>query len=133
MNGLATVSIALGTLIIVIRGPMVVAPKGTLEVYRQLIQTPARIRILGVFVALLGLAMIAAAWGIDQTAAQVVLVFGWFLSLVSLFLLLLFPTLYRGLAAFFLDALEDTSAIRAVGVIGVAFGVFFLYLGISVL
>jgi hypothetical protein len=37
------------------------------------------------------------------------------------------------LAAFFLDALEDTSAIRAVGVIGVAFGVFFLYLGISVL
>jgi hypothetical protein len=133
MNSLAIVSIVLGSVIIIARGPMVVAPKGTLAVFRQLIQSPARIRILGVFVALLGLAMVATARGIDQSAAQVILVFGWFLSLVSIFLLLLFPSLYRGLASFFLEVFEETAAFRAVGVIGVAFGVFFLYLGIAVL
>ena len=61
MSHLAFVSIVFGVLIIIARGPLLVAPANTLEVYRSLIRSNARVRVLGLCGVLLGLAMIAAA------------------------------------------------------------------------
>jgi hypothetical protein len=91
MPELAVLSIALGLLIAVARGPMVVAPRATLAAYRRVLETDVRVRMLGVGLASLGLGLIVFARGSDAGAARFLFAFGWLLAAIAaLFGLILF-------------------------------------------
>lgn len=131
MTGLAVVSILLGVVIILSRGPLVLAPEGTLRVYRKLLATNSRVRIMGVGITALAVAMILLSRGHELTSARVISIMGWCIACVAVFLLLLFPSAYRQLAESLLDA--TSQALRPVGAIAVGVGVLFIWLGLSVL
>jgi len=131
MTGLATLTILLGILAILSRGPLVFAPEATLGVYRKLLETNARVRIMGACLLALGVAMIVLAQGSELTAARIIAFLGWYMACVAVLFLLLFPAAYRRFA---LSMLEATSqALRPLGAMGVGFGVLLIWLGLSVL
>ena len=99
MSGLAAVTITLGVLIIVSRGSLALFPKRTMQFTRRQNDRTPVIRLLGVLLALLGVVMIVTASGNDLSSARFVHGAGWVLSVVS-FVLLVFPTLYRGWTVF---------------------------------
>ena len=127
MNALAIVSIILGFLIIATRGPLIFAPQGTLRVYLRVIKSPAQIRALACVLALMGLAALRGAAGSEGTLSTAIEVIGVWLLAGSVFLLLL-PAIYQRFARSILDALDST-ALRALGLVGVGVGALFVYFG----
>ena len=127
MNELTVVSIAFGLLIIATRGPLIFAPEGTRRVYQSVIETPSRIRGLACAIGLLGLGALAGTTGTEGTLSTVMEVIGWWLVGGGV-LLLLFPAGYQRLARSFMDAFDST-ALRAVGFLGVGVGALFIYFG----
>ena len=130
MSALAIASIAFGILIIATRAPLVFAPVATLGAYRGLLASDSRVRILGGFAIVLGLALALSARGVEGVAAGILGGLGWILVVMSALLPIAFPRFYRELAASLLDAIED--AAPALGALGVAFGILFVYLGLAV-
>jgi hypothetical protein len=63
MNELSLVYVAVGVLVIVVRGPLIFAPAATIDFYRRLLATDARVRVMGVVVGAVGLALIAEGRG----------------------------------------------------------------------
>ena len=132
MSQLALVTIALGTIIIAARGPLLVAPAGTLETYRSLFRSNARVRVMAVCGTLLGLAMIAAASGTDGAGAWVIWVWGWLAIAVSALFALPFASTYRRIAEVLLDLIENSDLPRPLGAVNIAFGALLVYLGLCV-
>ena len=132
MSGLSVVTIAFGLFILVARGPLIFAPKGTIEVYRKLLETKTRIRALGVCVSVLSVGMVVLARGSEEIAVQIIRVLGWFVTLAVVFLLLLLPSLYRQMVLAILEAIQNMALLRFMGVLGTAFGGFIIYLGFAV-
>jgi uncharacterized protein YjeT (DUF2065 family) len=130
MSELAIVTTAFGVLIVLVRGPLIFAPQATLGIYRKLLETHARIRVVGVCVAALGIALALSARGVDQTAAQVIFALGCLMGLFAAIPLLVYPSVYKGLADSFLAAVDDSTTLRAFGVLAVGIGAVFLYLGL---
>ena len=131
MDHLALVSVVAGAVMIVARGPMIVAPSVTVKAYRWLLGSHARIRVMGVFIAPLGLAMVLSAQGADRGAAWVISILGWLFLLATVFLLIFAP-FYQQLALGVMDAIDDRVVLRFLGAIGGLFGAFLIYLGIGV-
>jgi uncharacterized protein YjeT (DUF2065 family) len=130
MSALAIVTTVWGVLIVLTRGPLIFAPQATLGMYRKLLETDARIRVLGACVVALGVALAVSARGVDQTAAQVLFAIACLMALGAAIFLLLFPSAYRELAYTFLAAVEDPTTLRAIGVLGVGIGAILIYLGL---
>ena len=130
MSSLALISVIYGILIVVNRLPLVLVPQATTRFYRKLLADDTRIRIMGVFGALLGLAMIISAWRSEQSAALIVLAFGCFVVFVTVVLVLGFISTYKKIAEGFLDL--DPAAHRVFGAVLTGIGVFFIYLGLWV-
>ena len=134
MDGLAGVSIVFGVILIVVRSPLIFAPERTIDFYRRLIATDTRVRIVGVLLAVIGLSMIGLAWGSTETVPRVLFGFGWFLA-VGAAVLLGFSSRWRRMAESFLDLARDGMdplVLRAIGVLAVAIGALFVYLGLEV-
>jgi hypothetical protein len=136
MPELAVVSIALGILIVVARGPMVVAPQATLGAYRRVLETDARVRMLGVGLASLGLGLIVFARGSDAGAARFLFVFGWLLAAIAVLFGLILTSFFRRTASSFVNFLDDSidsAILRITGVIALGVATFFIYLGVRML
>ena len=129
MSELAIVTTAVGVLIVLTRGPLIFAPQPTLGIYRKLLETHARIRVIGFCVAVLGIALAVSAQGVDRTAAQVIFAFSVIIGLGAL-LLLIYPSGYKQLADTVLAAVEDPTTLRVFGVLGTGIGVLLIYLGL---
>ena len=127
MNALAIVSIAFGLLVIVTRGPLIFAPKGTVRVFLDWIDSTGHVRVLAVGIAVLGLAALGSLAGVPGTLATVIEVIAWWCVAGGVFLLY-FPALYQRFARSFLEAF-DVTALRLLGVLGVSVGGLFVYLG----
>ena len=127
MNALALVSILLGLLIIATRGPLIFAPEGTQRVFLSMIETPARVRVLGCFLLLIGLGALGGASGGYGTLSTVISVIGWFMLGGGVFVLIL-PAVYQRFAQSVLEAF-DASTLRVLGVLGVGIGALFVYFG----
>lgn len=127
MNGLAFVSIIAGIFLVVARVPMIFTPDAMMKFAKMIIANDTRIRSMGGCLLVLSLAMIITAWGSEQTAALVILIFGSFWTLGSILTLLVFPSVYRSIAEFFIDM--DPLVLRVTGVLGAGLGVLFICLG----
>ena len=129
MSAVALVSIMFGIVIIVGRAPLVVAPGATLRLIRRIINDKSTLRIVGIVTAVLGLALIASAWGVDQSAALILYWLGWFVFLAAL-VELIFTAFIQRIANSIWNMKNSTA--RIVGFFSVVVGAFFIYLGLEV-
>ena len=132
MDPLSALSVLIGALIVVTRGPMIFAPATTLRFYNKLISTNARIRGVTVVIAPLVVALIGLPLGEGQVAG-ILRILGWVWAAAVVWLLAA-PDSYRQFAGVFLDILEssDDAIVRMVGVVAVALGVALIYFGLYV-
>ena len=132
MSQLAIVCIVLGMVFIIVRGPLLVAPTTTLRLYRKLVETDARLRITGVVVASIGLAMLTSASESGHAAAVIFWIWGWFLLALSLPFGVLSVALFRWVFEVFLDIMDNSDLPRIVGVLNLGFGALLIYPGVHV-
>ena len=128
MSGLGAVCTILGLFRILSRGPLIVAPEATLRIYRKLLDTTLRIRIMGMVLLILPFFMILAARGDGREGAEIVLGLGYVFGFILVVVLLIFTRIYKLVADAFLDAL-DKVMLRGLGVLSVGAGMILIYVG----
>jgi uncharacterized protein YjeT (DUF2065 family) len=129
MSAVALMSIIFGSLIIVGRAPLIFAPGATLRVIRRILNNKSSLRIVGIITAVLGVALIASAWGIRQSAALILYWLGWFVFFAALAELIVTASVQK--IAISIWSMKNSTA-RIVGLFSVVVGAFFLYLGFEV-
>jgi len=87
VSDVSILCVLVGSLFIVARGPLVVAPRATLRVFRRLLATKARVRTFAIALVPLAAALILPSLG-DGTAAEVLHALGWIYLAAILWLLL---------------------------------------------
>ena len=136
MEPIAYVTAALAALYVVIGVARTVAPTATVAFERRVVYpTPARLRLLGVLV-LVGMAgpIIATARAARADLGEVSLWiegFGWYAAVASVWVIVT-PGLGLRLVDWFWDAYADPGPRRAVGLLTLAFGLFFGWVAFSV-
>jgi len=135
MSAVGIVSIAVGLLIMVSRGLLVLAPAATLRWFGGIIQSEANTRIFGTCVLLVAAPMIWAGASEPSGLATVLFIFGVFIVVVSLPALVFFPRAYMAIADGFLPADSDTGlfAWRMLGLAGVVIGAALFMAGLHAL
>ncbi len=130
MEPVSVLSVLIGILIIVTRGPMVFAPTATLRVLRKLVSTDRRVRGLALAVAPLALALVALPLG-EGGLAAILRIFGWLWGSAAIWLLVT-PGSYRSVVRVVLDFFERSgeTTVRAMGIVAVGLGVALIYFGV---
>jgi hypothetical protein len=135
MSAIGIVSMAVGLLIIVSRGLLVLAPAATLRWFGGIIQPEAKTRIFGICALLVAAPMIWA--GASETSGLGILlyVFGVFVVIVSLPALVFFPRAYMAIADGFLPTDSNTGLFgwRILGLVGVIIGAALFMAGLRAL
>lgn len=131
MNGLAIICIAFGVLIVVTRGPLVFAPEYTLRLYRKVLETRFRIRVMGLIVLPLPVWLILVAQDHPHQGADIMIGLGYVFTVAVVFLLIIFADFFRFVANAVLDGM-DSLILRGIGVIALGIGGVFIYLGLAV-
>jgi uncharacterized protein YjeT (DUF2065 family) len=129
MSKLSLMSIIFGIVIIVGRAPLVFAPDTTLRLVRRILHNKSSLRIVGIFTAVLGVALIASAWGADQSAALIIFWLGWVLVFAAV-VELVFTSFVQRIANAIWNMNNVTA--RMLGLFSIVVGAFFVYLGIVV-
>jgi hypothetical protein len=127
-------TLAVGLLIVATRVPLAVAPKRTLSLFRALIATAGRVRLLAVFVGLLGLGFVAtapAAVATHPKTAGALGLLGW-CWIGAFAFLMLFPRGYQALGEGFLLVFSDETTLRVLGVLGTLIGLAVVWLAFEV-
>jgi uncharacterized protein YjeT (DUF2065 family) len=130
MSAVSIMSIIFGIVVILGRAPLLFEPEATLQLVRRIINRKGSLRIVGVFTAVLGMALIAAAWDVRQSAAPILYWIGWALFFAGIVELIFTAFVQRLANAVW--SMNHTTA-RILGVFAVIIGAFFIYLGIAVL
>ena len=129
MSAVSVMSIVFGIIIIVGRAPLVFAPEATLRLIRKIISNKGTLRIVGIFTAVLGLALITSAWGVDQSAALILYWLGWFIVFAAV-VELIFTAFVQRIANSIWSMKNSTA--RILGLCTIVVGAFFIYLGFAV-
>lgn len=129
MSAVSVMSIIFGIVIILGRAPLLFEPEATLQLVRRIINNKGALRIVGVFTAVLGIALVAAAWDVHQSAALILYWIGWVLFFAGIVELIFTAFVQRIANAVW--SMNNTTA-RILGVFAVIVGAFFVYLGIAV-
>jgi uncharacterized protein YjeT (DUF2065 family) len=134
MDSLSIICIAVGILVIGGRGPLIFAPRATLHFYdRWLLSTNARVRVFGVVVATLAMALLFPDFGEDVLAGWL-LAFGWLMATVALLCLVLpnvWRRIYRAIVGY-IEKSVDERIMRILGLLSVLFGLALIYVGVYV-
>ena len=135
MSIIGITSVFLGTVIILSRGMLVIAPGTTLNGFRAIIQTSTRTRVFGFCIIPLGALMIWAGDSDHSTLAEILMFFGWWVIGGALLLLVIFPSVYIAMLEAMLPSEPTTDFFgwRVLGLFGVAIGVLFVYFGMLAL
>jgi uncharacterized protein YjeT (DUF2065 family) len=132
MNKLSVISIILGIFAIVFRAPLIFAPDAVMKYFSEKVaSTNNGIRGFGLFLLVLGLAMILTARGSSLIIGKIIVIWGMVITFVSIVFMLIFPEAYMKILNYF--STVDSSVLRGIGILGVAIGAFFLYFGLVVL
>ena len=127
MSSVGIICLVLGSLIVITRGFIVVAPATTLRWFKEMISTEVRVRTLGLFALAMPALLIWAGVSEDTVLAQVLLIFGLFFLLVIIPWLLFFPRSYMELVGALIPS--DLMAWRLLGLMGVVVGLVLIYFG----
>ena len=133
MDIFSVLCILIGFLVIVGRGPLAFDPSRTFRAYRSFFMTNARVRAWGVIVALLAAALLLLPLG-EGMLSDILYVFGWIIAALALVTLLV-PKILRRFIPQILDAVESsipTALVRVLGLLAIAIGLAFIYVGIYV-
>ena len=134
MDSPSIICIAVGFLVIVRRGPLIFAPRATLDFHDRLIlSTKFRFRVFGVVIATLAMALLFSDFG-EGVLAGVLRTFGWLITTAALLFLVL-PNVLRRILQTILVYIEksvDSGILRIVGLLAVVFGLALIYVGVYV-
>ena len=129
MSTVSLMSIIFGILIIVGRAPLIFAPDAALRLIKRIINDKGTLRIVGIVTAVLGMALIASAWNVRQSAAIILYWLGWFMFFAALVELIFTAFVQR--IAISIWSMKNSTA-RILGLVAVVIGAFFIYLGLEV-
>lgn len=129
MSAVSVMSVIFGIIIILGRAPLLFEPEATLQLIRRIINKKGTLRIAGVFTAVLGLALIASAWNVHQSAALILYWLGWVLFFAAIVELIFTAFVQR--IAIAVWSMKNSTA-RILGIVAVIIGAFFIYLGVAV-
>jgi uncharacterized protein YjeT (DUF2065 family) len=127
MEPIAIVTAIVAALYIVGRGPLIVAPTATAAFYRRVLSTPGRFRMFGVLLVLLGAALIVTARQAQATQGGITIFiegFGWFTAAVAVLVMAAARPFQRLFDSFYAPPNEP---LRGLGVLSVAFGLFWCF------
>jgi hypothetical protein len=135
MSRVGIVTIALGFLALGVRGVLLVTPAAALAWFKNAISTTGRVRVFGLVLSVLGLAMIWGGASDDSLLAYLLSLGGWASTVFSVLALVLFPGVYQSMANTLVpaDLSEDLTMWRIGGVLGVMAGVAIIYFGVLAL
>jgi hypothetical protein len=124
------VSIALGLLIVISRGFLLLSPAATLQWFEKIIQTESRTRLVGLSTLPIPVLMIWAGGAAETGLAGVLLIFGLFM-LASVSWLVFFPGSFKRFCETFLPPDPGSSLMgwRSIGLLGVFIGGVLIYFG----
>lgn len=127
--------IAVGAFVVLLRGPMIFAPRRTLRAYRSLVSTDARVRAVGAVLAALGAWIVVSGPRGGDPVSGVLAVLGWLIVFAGGILLLFAGSMRNVVDSVLSIASEsvDPAFIRVVGVLAVALGVGLIVLGYRLL
>jgi uncharacterized protein YjeT (DUF2065 family) len=128
MNNPAYISIILGVLIIVSRGPLIFRPEATREFYLKMFATKTRVRVVGLVVLALGCTMVFSVREAPGAASVFFAGLGYLFGAMAFLLLLAFPSFFKLIFEAFFEA-ADNVILRGLGVLAVGVGAFFIWLG----
>ena len=131
MSSVGIVCIVLGSIIVITRAMIVVAPRATLQWVNELIANEARIRTLGIYSLFLPALLIWAGTSEDTTLAGVLLIFGLFFLLVAIPWLVFFPRTYMEFTRSILPS--NLMTWRLLGLLGVIVGLVLVNFGLDAL
>ncbi len=134
MDSLSIICIVVGILVIVGRAPLIFAPLATLRFYdRVFLSTNVRVRAVGVGFATLAMALLFSDFG-EGVLAGLRHTFGWLMTTVALFLLVLPNVLRRFIQTIFgyIEKSVNDGIVRVVGLLAVVFGLALIYVGVYV-
>ena len=119
---------AIGTLIILTRGPLIVAPQSTRSFYMRLIGE--RMRGWGVIAGVIGAAFMLAAQTTTGLAASVTFWLGVFIITLGFTSMMFFPEKMRAVAETAWNAFSEP-VLRLLGILSVAVGALLIYYGLQ--
>ena len=125
MSTAGIVTMFLGAFIVCIRGPLLLAPAATLRWFGEAIKTKSRTRVLGAFVVLITVPMMWSGVLENSGLANVLFILGVFIFVVSIPMLVLFPSAYMSIAGSFLpsDSGSNLFGWRIVGLVSAIIGI----------
>ena len=130
MTGTDVTLVLLGVLIIVSRGSLAIWPVATRNVYQRLLKTNLRVRVFGLTILPLSVAMILVNQGNPRDAAIILTGLGYIFIFVVIVFFLIIPGIYRLVTEAVLDAM-DTVMLRGAGAISTAIGILLIYAGVT--
>ena len=132
MDSLSIICIVIGILAIVIRGPLIFAPRATLRFYDRLIlSSNARVRAVGVANAILAIALLLLPSLNEGALASLLYAFGWITAAEALWVVVL-PDSARRVGSAIYSFLENSVSAPVFSVLRVLAGLGFVYLGVYV-
>ncbi len=125
MEPVAIVTALVAALYILGRGPLIFAPTATAAFYRRMPSTPGRVRVFGAMLVPLAVALIITA-RLDRTAGITIAIegFGWFTAVAAVLVMVAAEPFQRLMDSFYAPPNEP---LRGIGVISVAFGLFWCF------
>ncbi len=130
MTGTDVTLVLLGVLIIVSRGSLAIWPVTTRNVYQRLLKTNLRVRVFGLTILPLPVAMVLVNQGNPRDAAVILTGLGYIFIFVVIVFFLIIPGIYRLVTEAVLDAM-DTVMLRGAGAISTAIGILLIYAGVT--
>lgn len=124
MEPIAIITVILAALYIVGRGPLLVAPAATVDVYRRMFSTTGGTRVFGSLLVLLAVPLVVTARQARAEHGDITIlleVMGWLSAAVAVVVIAAPGTLGRLVMAFW-DAVPSDPVRRAIGAVNLAFG-----------
>lgn len=128
MNKLSLICVVIGAVIIILRGPLLFAPKAVMNLSRQLVKTNIRVRFIGIFVFALCLAIFMATWDSNIFLGRLIFTLTILMTLPFIWFFLISPKTFREIIDFI--SYIDPSVLRCFGLLAIVIGFLFLYLGL---
>jgi hypothetical protein len=135
MSTAGIVTMFLGALMVATRAPLIFTPRKALAALRFVFYTETRTRLLGGVITTIEIPMIWAGLTENSDLAGFLLVFGIFILMITILVLVIFPQAYMGLVESLMPKETDTNLFgwRLLGVVAVIVGTAIFNVGFNAL